>query len=175
MNQTVTVDDQAAQLPHLTTRVLWIAIVFLLSVALARIAVWLQMAHFAALGVFPIAIGAVVGGLVIWTARYFSIRDRMLVVCGAVFAALMVAAAEHGLFYLDYRSHILASIQDNPKAQMLLALDADQFQPATFYRFMAAEAPAKWPLWIEDAAAMIAIAALIAWLLAPGRPLTTDH
>ena len=56
-------------------------------------------------------------------------------------------------------------MHSDPKAQSRVAMEGDQFQPATFYRFMAAEAPAKWPLWIADALAMIAVAAVVTWLL----------
>jgi len=83
--------------------------------------------------------------------------------------------AEHGFFYLDYRSHYSSALQNNPKAQLFMSLAADEFQPASFSRFMAAEAPAKWPLWIVDALAMIAVSAMVTWFLAPGRSLTTDH
>jgi hypothetical protein len=161
--------------PRWQGAVLWIAVVAGLSVALARIAVWLQTAHFAAVGVFPMILGAAIGFSVVWTARRFAVQGRAAMIAGALFAAAMVVAAEHGLFYLDYRSHFSTAIQSDPKAQLVLALEPDQFQPATFYRFMAAEAPGKWPLWIADALAMIAVAALVAWLMSPGTTIDKVH
>jgi hypothetical protein len=155
-------------IPRWAAIAIWVAVVAGLSVALARIAVWLQAAHFAAVGVFPAMFGAAIGLILIWIAGRFGIRSRAIIIFGAMSAAVMLAAAEHGFFYLDYRNQFATAIQNNPKAQLVVSLTADQFEPATFSGFMAAEAPAKWLLWILDAAAMIGVAALVAWLVAPG-------
>jgi hypothetical protein len=151
-------------------RLLWFLVVVALSVALARIAVWLQNANFAAVGVFPVILGGAVGFFAVWLAHRFAIRNRTAMISAAMLAALLLAMAEHGFFYLDYRSNFAAAIHSNPKAQLMLALEGDQFQPASFGRFMSAEAPAKWPLWIADAGAMIAVAAIAAGLMSRTTP-----
>jgi hypothetical protein len=152
-------------MPRWAATGLWIAVIVGIAVALARIAVWLQVAHFAALGVFPAILGATCGIAVAWIGRQLAIRGRRKIIVAAVFAAVVIVAVEHMLFYLDYRSQFAAALQANPKAQLAASLVANEFQPASFYRFMAAEAPDKWPLWTADALAMIAIAAFSAWLM----------
>jgi hypothetical protein len=152
-------------MPRWAAVCLWLAIVVGIAVALARISVWLQFAHFAAVGVFPVVLGAACGAAVTWIAKLMAIRGHRRIICAAAFAAIVVVAAEHLLFYLDYRSHFAAALQANPKAQLVATLVADEFQPVSFYRFMAAEASDKWPLWIADSLAMIAIAAFSAWLM----------
>ncbi|HTQ39555.1 MAG TPA: hypothetical protein VMJ32_11030 [Pirellulales bacterium] len=144
-----------------------------ITLALARIAVWLQSAHFAAIGVFPALFGAALGSALVAVSHWLRFRSRLAVVWAAIVAATLMAAAEHGLFYLDYRRDFAAKLQTDPNAQLAAALVPDQFQPATFYRFMAAEAPAKWLLWTLDALAMITVAAIVAWFLARSRSLTT--
>jgi hypothetical protein len=161
------IDDlpQAAVAARRPNMLLWIAMIAGVSLGLARIAVSLQTAHFAALGVFPLFLGAAIGLAIVWISQRCGIQKRRTLVLGAVFSAITVAAAEHGLFYLDYCRQFSTAMHSDPKAQWVLAMEGDQFQPATFYRFMAAEAPAKWPLWIADALAMIAVAAVVTWLL----------
>lgn len=144
---------------------LWVAVVIALSAALARIAVWLQSAHLAAIGIFPMILGAVIGVCVVWSGRQMGIMGRGWLLLVSVTAAVVLALAEHSFFYLDYCSHYSSALQNNPKAQLFMSLAADEFQPATFSRFMAAEAPAKWPLWIIDALAMIAVSALVTYFL----------
>jgi len=153
--------------PRWPAAILWIAIIVGLSIALARIAVWLQTAHFAAIGVFPVLLGVVIGLSVVWIGRQLNLYGRRTMMAGAIMAASLIAATEHALFYFDYRNQFSSAIQSNPKSQLAAALAGDQFQPASFYRFMAAEAPAKWPLWIADALAMIAVAAVVAYLMDP--------
>lgn len=152
-------------MPRWAAVCLWVAIIVAIAVALARIAVWLQTAHFAALGVFPVLMGAACGVAVAWIGRQLTICGRTKIILAAIFAAIVIVSAEHLLFYLDYRSQFAAALQANPKAQLAATLVVNEFQPASFYRFMSAEAPDKWPLWIADALAMIAVAAFSAWLM----------
>jgi small basic protein len=151
--------------PQWPAIILWVAVVIALSAALARIAVCLQTAHLAAVGIFPMILGAVIGVCVVWSGRQLGITNRGWLLLVSVVAAITLSLAEHGFFYLDYRNHYSSEIQNNPKAQLFMSLAADEFQPASFSHFMAAEAPAKWPLWIIDALAMIAVSALVTYFL----------
>src|SRR5262249_3081218 len=110
-------------LSRTSARLLWLVIVVAVSVGLARIAVWLQNANFAAVGVFPAIFGGAVGLSVVWIAYRLAIRNRTALILVAMLAALLVAAAEHAFFYLDYRSNFAAAIHSNPKAQLALALE----------------------------------------------------
>jgi hypothetical protein len=157
----------------------WSAVAALLAVAMARVAVWLQSAGFSTVMVFPVVIGAVLGGIVSFMASQLGESRRMLVVVGSLMAAAVCASAEHGFFYLDYRSHFAAKLQSDPTMQLAVTMNPERFRPAPFSKFMSAAAAENWPLWIVDAFAMIAAAGATAWLVfpsrkAPARPLTPD-
>jgi hypothetical protein len=151
---------------------IWLGVVLLLSLAEARIAVWLQNANYAPVGLFPIMLGFVFGLTAALAATYVGVHGRTAITAGVLICALFLVAAEHGFFYLDYRSEFIAKLQSDPKAQLAVAIEGSAFRPASFGEFMSAEAAAKLPLWIGDAAAMIAIAGLVAWLAAPRAPLS---
>ncbi len=105
---------------------LWVAIIVAIAVALARIAVWLQMDHFAAVGVFPVLSGAACGVAVAWIGKQLAICGRTKIILAAIFAAIVIVSAEHLLFYLDYCSQFAAALQANPKAQLAATLVANE-------------------------------------------------
>jgi hypothetical protein len=158
---------------HGTTIALWIATVIMLSAALARIAVWLQNANFAPVGLFPLMLGFAFGLSAALAAAYLGLHGRGLITGGVIISAFVLVAAEHGFFYLDYRHQYQAKVDHDVQSNVILQqyfknmLDDFRVKPPTFSEFMAAEASTKWLLWIVDGAAMIAVAAVVAWLMAP--------
>jgi hypothetical protein len=144
---------------------IWSGISALLAVVLARIAVWLQSIGFSPIVIFPLLIGAVLGALIAYAANVADEKRQALVVIGAILAAVVCAAAEHGFSYLDYRRGYEAKLQSDPKAQLAASMDPEKMRPATFARFMSADAQANWVLWIVDALAMIGAAAGSAWFV----------
>jgi hypothetical protein len=169
---TATLQPSNTSPPRWPLLLLWAVIPLLLALCLARVVVWLQTAHVAAIGVFPAICGLAIGWGLVSAAHAISIRSRSLIICTAIFAAAMTSVAEHVLFYLDYRHDFTAKLQSDPKLQMAAAFVGDDFKPATFSRFMTAEAPAKWLLWTFDALAMITIAAVVAWLMSQAQHTT---
>jgi hypothetical protein len=174
MNQTTTLQHPTVAIPpRWGAAALWIAIVLLLSIALARIAVWLQSAHFAPVGLFPIMLGFAFGLAAALIAAYLGLHGRALITGGVIISALALVAAEHGFFYLDYRRQFQEKVESDLQNNVVLQqafrnmIDDFRIQPPTLFQFMSEEASAKWLLWIADATAMIAIAAVVAWLMVP--------
>jgi hypothetical protein len=178
-------DQVTTALPaqHATEPRQWISLAYLIGLvvpfvlAITRVAVWAEDHGFSPIGVIPLALGVVIGFTVSVVGGYFGVRSRLPIVSVAVAAALVAVAAEHGFFYLDYRSEFAAKLQSDPKAQLAVAIEGSAFRPASFGEFMSAEAAAKWPLWIGDACTMIAVAGLAAFFVWPhtilGRPETS--
>jgi hypothetical protein len=132
----------------------------LLAIALARVAVWLQVAGFATVFIFPALCGAALAFGTVFVAKQLGGSSRGPIVQAAIVGSIIMAAAEHGFFYLEYRHQFEAKLHSNPQVELLATMSPDPPMPATFWKFMAAEAPAKWPLWSIDALTMITIAAL---------------
>jgi hypothetical protein len=144
---------------------IWSVISALIAIALARIAVWLQSFGFSPMVVFPLIIGAALGSMIALAANVAQEKRRELVVTGAVLAAIVCAAAEHGFSYLDYRRGYEAKLQSDPKAQLAASMNPENMRPASFAKFMGADAKGNWVLWIVDALAMIGAAAGSAWFV----------
>ena len=125
--------------------IIWLAITVATPIALARTAVWLQVAGFGAVGALSIIFGAILGSALGTLVAYLNLRARGLITCGVILSALTMAAAEHAFFYLEYRSQYETKLQSDPMAQLARNLAPDELSPATFAKFMAAEAPAKKP------------------------------
>jgi hypothetical protein len=142
-------------------------IVVMIALILARAAVWLQIHGISTFLLVPVLVGGILGLSTGWLAACAGRTNRRMVTIGAAVAALLTACGEHGYFYREYRRQFSTAIQSDPKTQLAATLTAEQFEPTTFYGFMVAEAPAKWPLWIADAVTMIAVAAVTAWWRAP--------
>lgn len=139
------------------------------AIAMARISVWLQQVGLAPILVVPLLVGAAVGLLASMLAGQSGESSRVRLAVGLVVSALLMAAASHGFFYLDYCRQFEANVLNEPKVQLWALQDPDfQPRPHTLWKFLGASALENWPLWIADAAAMIA-GALCAGLLSPLR------
>jgi hypothetical protein len=152
-------------LPPWLTCIIWLAISILLAAALARVAVWLQLAGFSTVVLFPLIVGAVLGAVVGFAGSQVGEVSRRIVVVGAILAGAICAAAEHGYFYLDYRRGFESKLQSDPKAQLAATMNPEKFEPASFSKYMAAQTEDNWPLWIADAIAMIGAAGVAAWFM----------
>ena len=139
-----------------------------LSLAVARLSVALQLSRFGAISLLPIICGLGIGVSLNFIAGVVGIRRRSIVLGFVVIASLATSAAEHGYFYLEHRRQSTEALDHNAQAPMvqLMAMHGPRLYP-TFAEYMAAEAPAKWPLWTIDALTMIVISSLTAWLLMP--------
>jgi hypothetical protein len=157
------------------------------AIAMARVSVWIQQVGIAPVLVIPLLAGGAVGLLASAMAVQNGEQSRARLAMGLVISALCMAAASHGFFYLDYYRQFEAGVLGNPKV-VLWALQDQNFQPRphTFLEYLASSAPKNWPLWIVDAAAMIAGAVGVGlWTFsqsarsaaqppATNRPLTPD-
>jgi hypothetical protein len=152
-------------LPPWLNCIIWLAISILLAGAIGRIAVWLQLAGFSTVVLFPLLVGAVLGAVVGFAALQVGEVGRKAALAGAVLAGIICAAAEHGYFYLDYRRGFESKLQSDPKVQLAATMNPENFQPASFSKYIAAQAEDNWPLWIADAFALIGAAGFAAWLV----------
>jgi hypothetical protein len=137
----------------------------LLAIAIARIAVWLQRAGFSTVVLFPLIIGTVLGAIVGFVASQTGETNRKLAVVVALLAAAVCAAAEHGIFYLDYRRGFEAKLQSDPNARLAATMNPELFEPVPLAKYMVSEWAMNWRLWILDALAMIGAAGTAAWFV----------
>jgi hypothetical protein len=171
-NDTIAAEPLPCRTAHITTYAFCLIFSAIIAIALARAAVWLQLAGFSTAFIFPAIFGAALGFGTWFLARQFGCDVRGAVLLAALCGAVIMAAAEHGFFYLEYRHRFESKLHSNPQGELLASMSPNPPMPATFFEFMAAEAPAKWPLWIFDAVTMIVIAALVAWWMSPNTRLS---
>jgi ABC-type uncharacterized transport system permease subunit len=141
-------------------------LILMVAGCMTRFAVWLQIHGITPFLLLPVVCGAVTGVAASYIFACATRTNQLTVALVAAAIALLAVGFEHLFFYREYCNQQAAAIQSNPNVQLITALEGDQFRPASFYQFMAAEAPAKWPLWTVDALVMIAVAAAAAWCTA---------
>jgi len=131
------------------------------ALAVARVSVWVQ-SHFAPVVLFPLLAGALLGALLCGLLEVARFDHLPLAGIGTLFIALLASAAEHGFFYLDYRT---ALIQKALEA----GLPVEELPQATFVEYMRATAtadPMQIYMWTGHAALMATAAvAMVVWYL----------
>jgi hypothetical protein len=155
-------------------RCIWFLVSVLLAAALAQVAVWLPLAGFSAVVLFPLVIGAALGAAIGFVAVQVGETKWVLVIAGAILAAGVCAAGEHVFFYRSHCRSIETKLQNEPSAQLAAAMNPDLVKVPSFREYMAKDAPANWPLWILDALAMIGAAAIAAWFSFSSAPKRAD-
>jgi hypothetical protein len=140
---------------------LWLLPAIVVAIAVARVSVWVQP-HFAPLLLFPLLLGAALGALLCGLLQVARLSDARLAVAGTVLVAILAAGAEHGFFYMDYR------VAHARKARGA-GIAAEDLSPADFPAYMRAQAATdrlQVPLWIANAAVIVAAAAgVVIWYL----------
>jgi hypothetical protein len=158
---------------RLITLALWLLPAGVLSIALARGAVWMQREGYVS-ALSPIVLGAVLGMMTLWLARKAGESGRTCLLAGTFLVALTCVVAEHLYFYLDYCVKIVETAQREPKLQMFPDT-ADLLLPS-FSKFLHDQAAVRltpggmpnWLWWIIDAKLTIVTSmAVVAWISRP--------
>ena len=146
---------------------LWLLPAFLQAVVLARAATWAQRTIVAS-PLSPLLLGAGLGATVAVLANYVGEKSALRLLVGTVLLALACVAAEHLLFYLDYREGFSDAVTLNVEMQMIQASGAGT--PVGFWEFLSTGASRSpgWLWWIIDAALTI-VASIAVLLLMPRR------
>ena len=167
-----------------STLILWLIPSFVLTIVLARIAVWLEREGYVS-ALSPIVLGAALGCLVAFLAQRAREPSRIAVLVVTFALALLCVTTEHFLFFLDYRTKIAEAAQRDPKLQIVQA--AGDLPVPTFGEFLRAQAPVRippgampnWLWWIINATLTIvtSMAAAVWRSRRPNDPYTdfTDH
>ena len=92
----------------------------MLSIVLARIAVWLEREGYVS-ALSPIVLGAALGCLVAFLAQRAGEPSRIAVLVATFALAVLCVTTEHFLFFLDYRTKIAEAAQRDPKLQIVQA------------------------------------------------------
>jgi hypothetical protein len=131
-------ETSAAQGFDLRGLALWLPATLVAAVVLGQLAVMLQP-RFSPVLVFPVLLGAALGGIALALGRALNFQSRRWVVSGTLLSALVLTAAQHGFAYLEYRRAFERDVQENPQAQ-LLKHAGGHVGPAGFPQFIASEA-----------------------------------
>ena len=86
--------------------------------AIAWVAVGLQKAGQAPLGIFSIGVGLAVGGVIVGIGRFLRIDGRWWFLCAAGVLSVATVATEHVLLYRDYVSAWHAHRAANPALEV---------------------------------------------------------
>ncbi len=177
-NQVTTTAENRALRPHAfiqwwSTLIVWLLPAIVLSIVLARIAVWLEREGYVS-ALSPIVLGAILGVLIALLARSAGEPSRVVILIGVFVLTLLCVVTEHVLVYLEYRSKIAEAAQRDPKLQLVQA--AGGLPAPTFGEFIRDQAPIRitpnampnWLWWIINATLTIVTSmGVAAWF---GRP-----
>lgn len=177
--------------PDAGGRFLWRGppVALLLAPLLGAIAAWgahVAERYFAPLVIFPLAVGLVLGAMLVGLLRTVQLAHRPTIGTGVVLAALVAVAGQH---YLAYRAARTAALRDAEKYQEALSAFPDQVQgrlphvPRTPLEYMQREASRgrpilgqyrargwlAWLSWGVDGLLVLAAAVLVV-LPAAGQP-----
>jgi hypothetical protein len=140
---------------------LWITPAIVVALAVARVSVWVQ-SHFAPVVLFPLLAGAILGALLCGLLEVARFDHLPLAAIGTLLIALLASAAEHGFFYLDYRTALT-------KKTLEAGLPVEELPQATFGEYMRAQAAldrTRTPMWAAYAALMATAAVgMVVWYL----------
>jgi hypothetical protein len=111
---------------------IWLACCVLLALLVAWAAV-VARAHVAPLGLFPLIVGAVLGGTLVLAMRVFHVGHRRTLCAGALVAGLLTVAGEH---YFSFWKARQVFAQDVAKLANLQLVAPERIPPADFGQFM---------------------------------------
>jgi hypothetical protein len=144
---------------------LWLVPAVVVAVAVARVSVWVQP-HFAPVVLFPLLVGASLGALACGLLQLANLNDWRLAVPATALLGLVTAAAEHGLFYLDF----VARDSVERSKQILEAGVPDEglsnISFVEYMRWQGALDPTQISIWIASAVLIvIAACGMVIWYL----------
>jgi hypothetical protein len=158
---------------------LWIVPCLVGVTLLARGLVWLQHS-WAKVGLVSVVAGVSLAALLIGVWRLLELWPRRPLLATFLMGLLLIAA-QHVCFYLDYRAQHLASVSSPDKLKLAPQIDpatkrpipvtaeqqlaaaqfAAQLQPAGPTHYFAVQARENWLLWVLDLAIVLAVSRLV--------------
>ncbi len=123
--------------------------------------------------IFPLLVGAVVGGLSAAVFRWLATATRYWPFAAAGLAGLTVVLSQSWFSYRYYTADRERQIAGNPLATMA-AQHADGFGHVPMHRFIAAQIDRSGGWWLADAGLTVAASILSGWLWTSSFHLKTE-
>jgi hypothetical protein len=144
--------------------VLWLVASAAVSVAGARISVWIQ-SHFAPVVLYPVLFGGIIGAALAGLAYAAGLRRLTGLIVAVVLLAIAAALLEHAFFYADYRASFELARQ---RGEERIGLPLPDVEAETFGGYLRSHAEKSGydiALWLANPLITATAAGVVFWYL----------